>query len=202
MSNVRPLKGRLMRRLHIKLVATIVLCATPIAAWALWKPIRVLAPELAGVKFYVGRVCTDDPSKVAEALGLRREALSYVEQNAGGFRANPRMIFCTTPQCDRSFGFTGNVAYNFGSSGLVVSARGWHSYYVRHELIHCVQVERIGGFRMLLHTPTWLIEGMAYSMSQDPRRPLSEPWEGYRKKYEVWAGEAVPETLWKRAAEL
>ena len=117
-----------MRRLHIKLVATIVLCATPIAAWALWKPIRVLAPELAGVKCYVGRVCTDDPSKVAEALGLRREALSYVEQNAGGFRANPRMIFCTTPQCDRSFGFAGNAAYNFGSSGLVVSARGWHSY--------------------------------------------------------------------------
>lgn len=191
-----------MRHLPIKLVATLVLLATPIATWALWKPIRVLAPELAGVKCFASRVCTDDPSKIAEALALRREALLYVEQNAGSFKASPRMIFCTTAQCDHSFGFTGNAAYNFGSSGLVVSARGWHSYYVRHELIHCVQVERIGGFRMLLHTPTWLIEGMANSMSQDPRRPLREPWEGYRKRYEVWAAKAAPELLWKRAAEL
>ena len=63
-----------MRHLPIKLVATLVLLATPIATWALWKPIRVLAPELAGVKCFASRVCTDDPSKVAEASALRREA--------------------------------------------------------------------------------------------------------------------------------
>ena len=202
MSDVRPHKRYVVRRRPFKLVAAAVLLATPIATWALWKPIRVLAPELAGVKCFAGQVCTDDSSKLAEALALRQEAMLFVEQNAGAFKANPRMIFCTTPQCDRTFGFTGNAAYNLGASGLVVSARGWHSYYVRHELIHCVQVERIGGFRMLLHTPTWLIEGMAYSMSRDPRRPLSEPWEEYRKKYDVWAAEAPAEMLWKRASEL
>jgi hypothetical protein len=193
---------RLAVRRSVNITAVMILLASPFAAWALWKPIRVLAPELAGVRCYAGEVCTDDPSRVAEALSLRTEAIDFVERKAGRFEAMPRMIFCTTPRCDSSFGFTGNAAYNLGSSGLVIAARGWHSYYVRHELIHCVQVERIGGFRMLLHTPTWLVEGMAYSMSEDPRRPLTAPWEAYRKQYELWAAQAPPEMLWQRAAAL
>ena len=193
---------RITRRRSAALFAAAVLLALPFAAWALWKPIRVLAPEFAGVACYAGNVCTDDPTKVAEALSLRHEAIEFVNRRAGSFKASPRMVFCTMPRCDRSFGFSGNAAYNVGSAGIVVSGRGWHSYYVRHELIHCVQVERIGGFRMLFHTPTWLVEGMAYSMSEDPRRPLGEPWESYRRKYEVWAAEAPPEMLWQRASAL
>lgn len=193
---------QMKRRTAFKLVAAAIFLAAPVATWALWKPIRVLAPEFAGVKCYAGGVCTDDPSKVAEASALRQEAIEFVGRKVGGFKATPRMIFCTASRCDRSFGITSNAAYNFGASGLVVSARGWHPYYVRHELIHCVQVERLGGFRMLLRTPTWLIEGMAYSLSGDPRRPLSEPWESYRRVYELWAGQDPPEMLWKRAAEL
>ena len=191
---------RALRR-KFMFLAVAALVATPPTTWALWKPIRVLAPELAGVKCYSGNVCTDDPSKVSEALSLRENALHFVELKAGHFQANPRMIFCTTPQCDRSFGFTNNAAYNFGSSGLVVSSRGWQPYYIRHELIHCIQVERIGGFHMLFRTPTWLIEGMAYSMSEDPRRPLREPLESYRKEYELWAFQESSKTLWQRAAE-
>ena len=137
-----------------------------------------------------------------EALQLKIEAMSFVKAWAGEFDAAPRMIFCTTAECDRSFGFKGNAAYNMGATALVVASRGWKSYYVRHELIHCVQVERIGGFRMLLRTPYWLIEGMAYSASQDPRRPLQEPWESYRKSYEEWLQQGPPEALWSRAAAL
>ena len=54
---------------------------------------------------------------------------------------------------------------------------------------------------MLLHTPTWLIEGMAYSMSEDPRHPLQEPWESYRTKYEQWASHTPAEAVWVRAKE-
>jgi hypothetical protein len=175
---------------------------TPISLWAFWKPIRALAPEWAGVHCYEGGVCTDDPARVTEALLLQSEAMSFVKAWAGPFEATPRMIFCTTAACDRSFGFNGNVAYNFGAAALVVASRGWKSYFVRHELIHCVQVERIGGFRMLLRTPVWLIEGMAYSASQDPRSPLQEPWEGYRRQYEEWARQVSPESLWLKAAAL
>ena len=55
---------------------------------------------------------------------------------------------------------------------------------------------------MLFHTPTWLIEGMAYSLSEDPRRPLTEPWEAYRQQFEVWAIQGPPEELWRRAVAL
>ena len=188
-------------RRNLKLLAALAVLAAPIATWALWKPVRVFAPELAGVKCYEGSVCTDDPSRVAEARVLREEALQFVTLKAGAFVSAPRIIFCSTRHCEKSFGFTSNAAYNVGSSRLVVASRGWHPFYIRHELIHCVQVERIGGFRMLFHTPTWLIEGMAYSMSEDPRRPLTAPWEAYRTQFESWATEAPAEGLWQRAVE-
>ena len=186
----------------ITLYALLPLLLAPFAAWAFWKPIRTLAPEWAGLQCYTGDVCTDDPTRINEALSLKEEALQFVQRKAGTFIATPRMIFCTTPRCEKSFGFTGNAAYNFGSHALVVSGRGWYPYYIRHELIHCVQVERIGGIRMLFRTPTWLIEGMAYSMSEDPRRPLREPWERYRKEYDLWSSQPSSETIWQRAAKL
>jgi hypothetical protein len=189
-------------RHRLKYLALTILVAVPLGTWEFWKPIRALAPELAGMKCYAGKVCIDDPSKVKEALSLRREALQFVERKVGSFQADPRVIFCTMPSCERSFGFTSNAAYSLGTAGVVVSAHGWQPHYIRHELIHCVQVERIGGFRMLFRTPSWLIEGMAYSMSEDPRRPLGEPWEKYRNEYEQWALQASSDTLWQRAADL
>jgi hypothetical protein len=189
-------------RLGLKVIVGATVLAAPIATWSLWKPIRALAPELAGVKCYEGAVCTDAPNRVDEARELRNESLRFVTRKAGAFQAAPTMIFCSTIQCEKSFGFRGNAAYSLGASRLVVSSRGWLPFYVRHELIHCVQVERIGGFRMLLQTPTWLIEGMAYSLSEDPRRPLTEPWEAYRRQFEIWAAEGPPEELWQRAAAL
>ena len=175
---------------------------TPPSIWVFWKPIRALAPEWAGVTCYSGDVCTDDPSRVTEAVSLKVDAISFVKAWAGPFEAEPKMIFCTTESCEKNFGFKGNAAYNVGTNALVVASRGWKPFYVRHELIHCVQVERIGGFRMLLHTPTWLIEGMAYSASQDPRSPLPEPWETHRKRYDEWAKNIPADALWSHAASL
>jgi hypothetical protein len=173
---------------------------SPMAVWALWKPVRVMAPSLAGMTCHDGGVCIDDLSRLEEARRMRDEAVAHVEKVGGSLKSSPTAVFCSTTKCDEKFGIKGNLAYNFGSIGLVVSSRGWKSYIVRHELIHCLQVERIGGFRMLLNTPVWLVEGMAYSASEDPRRPLNEPWERYRKQYETWADGALPIALWQRAA--
>ncbi len=189
-------------RLRLKHIVTATILVAPIATWILWKPIRAPAPALAGVTCYDGGVCTDAPTRVDEARELRSESFRFVAQKVGAFQAAPTMIFCSTVQCEKSLGFRGNAAYNLGASRLVVSSRGWLPYYIRHELIHCVQVERIGGFRMLLHTPRWLIEGMAYSLSEDPRRPLAEPWESYRRQFEIWAAKGTPQQIWQRAAAL
>jgi hypothetical protein len=188
------------RRSLVSILGVIAILLAPPSIWAFFKPVRALAPEWAGVTCYPGGVCTDDPARASEALSLKVEAMSFVNAWAGPFEAEPRMIFCTTAACDRNFGFRGNAAYNVGATALVVATRGWKPYYIRHELIHCVQVERIGGFRMLLHTPAWLIEGMAYSASQDPRRPLQEPWETYRRQFEEWAQQVPAEALWSQAA--
>lgn len=192
----RPLKTTLFA------LAIASLLLTPLLLWTFWEPIRALKPEWVGVQCYEGDVCIDDSTKLHEALALRADAIEFVSGWAGNFDAKPRTVFCTTSACDRSFGFKGSAAYNVGARALVVASRGWKPYYIRHELIHCVQVERIGGFRMLLHTPTWLIEGMAYSASHDPRRPLQEPWEAYRRTFEEWSSKVPPIELWSRAAAL
>ena len=147
-------------------------------------------------------MCVDDQTRLTEATALRQQASEFVERAVGKVDRAPQVIFCTTSECERWFGFKGNAAYSLGNRAVVVASRGWKPYFVQHELIHCVQVERIGGIRMWLSTPTWLIEGMAYSLSGDPRRPLQAPWERYRSQYEEWATQGAGKELWSRARAL
>ena len=114
----------------------------------------------------------------------------------------PRLVFCSTQACAKSFGFTSNSAYNVGTVGVVVGPRGWKPYFLRHELIHHVQMERLGTWHAWLFTPTWLLEGMAYSMSQDPRHPLPEPLESYRARFVARGRSIKGENMWAAAAEL
>lgn len=186
----------------VKILLPLALVAIPAGAWFLFKPIRALVPELANVRCYQGGVCVDDPVRLAEAQALRTQASAFVEHAVGSVEHEPKVIFCATATCERWFGFNGNTAYSLGNRAVVVSTHGWQRHFIQHELIHCVQVERIGGLRMWLSTPTWFIEGMAYSMSEDPRRPLMEPWEEYRARYERWAAGASIKELWSLAKHM
>ena len=47
--------------------------------------------------------------------------------------------------------------------------------------------------------PAWFVEGMAYSLSQDPRDPLAEPFQGYRKAFRDWYATRSSRTLWSDA---
>jgi len=58
-----------------RLVVGALLLAAPIAAWALVKPLRVLAPQLEGLACDEW-VCIDDASRRAEAKRLYRDALN------------------------------------------------------------------------------------------------------------------------------
>ena len=184
-----------------KRIAPIVLLALPVAAWAFIKPVRVLAPELAGVTCH-GKVCVDDLSRLAEATSLYVEAVRYVQDSVGAFQGAPRAVFCSTQPCSKSFGFTSNDAYNFGTVCIVISHRGWRPYFVRHELIHHLQNERLGSLRTVLFKPIWFREGMAYSLSQDPRRSLPEPLQSYRSEFEVWFRQIGISGLWQEAERL
>jgi len=185
----------------LKRIFAFALLVAPLAAWAFVKPIRVLAPTLAGVTC-VGNVCVDDLSRLPEAQRLAGEAIEFVQSNIGKLQEAPRMIFCSGRECSKSFGFTYDGAYNVGTYGLVISYRGWHPYFVRHELIHHLQNERLGSLNAWIFKPNWFKEGMAYSLSQDPRRPLPEALESYCLRYEAWAKGIVPKNIWAEAEHL
>jgi hypothetical protein len=158
----------------------------PLVLWAFFKPMRVVAPELAGVICVNESICVDDLRRADEATKLYAEAVSFVEASVGRLDSRPRAIFCSSFECSKSFGFGSNSAYNVETWGVVVSYRGRKDYYVRHELIRHLQNEHLGSMNAWIHTPKWFLEGMAYSLSEDPRKPLSEPLQSYRARYEEW----------------
>jgi len=189
------------KRIVLKRIALIALLTLPLAAWAFIKPVRVLAPELVGLTCQ-GRVCVDDLSRLAEASALFQGAVQFVQVNVGELETLPRAVFCSTQACSESFGFASVNAYNVGTFGIVVSHRGWRPYLVRHELIHHLQSEHLGSLRTRLFKPTWFREGMAYSLSQDPRRPLPQPLQGYRSAFETWFKQIGKSQLWREAEGL
>ena len=111
-------------------------------------------------------------STVAEATRLRDEALSFVSANAGPIDQPPHVLFCSSEECFTRFGNPAVAAsYFWGLDTLLINDRGWQAYTLRHELIHHWQVEQFGAVQAS-RLPRWYIEGMAYSISQDPRDPL------------------------------
>ncbi len=186
--------------MRIWLVASIVV-AVLAGVWLGVKPVRLLLPCFNGVRC-AGQVCTDDPSRYAEAARLYAQALRDVASEVAPIARPPRAVFCATQACFESFGFGRSAAETVGTFGIVVAPRGWAPHYVRHELIHHLQNERLGNLRARLVTPRWFIEGMAYALSRDPRPQLSEPWESYRTRFEAWRRGVGPGRFWAEAAKL
>ena len=189
-------------RLPLPALVLATLSALPLVTWAAFKPIRVLAPQLAGVQCPDSSICVDDLTKLDHARALRDESVGFVESRVGKLSNIPKYIFCSSDECAKSFGFTSNAAYHVGTFGIVIGPRGWHAHFARHELIHHLQMENIGSLHALMFTPTWFIEGMAYSLSEDPRRPLPQPLEEWRSQFESWYPTVSQQDLWARALAL
>ena len=113
----------------------------------------------------------------------------------------PRIIFCDSKACFQSFGFHRAAANTVGISGIVIGPRGWKDCYIRHEMIHHLQAERLGVLKQW-RSPTWFKEGMAYSLGQNPRENLPEPWQQYRSEFEKWYQSVGKERLWEEAQKL
>jgi hypothetical protein len=180
----------------------IVVAAAPAAVWMGVKPVRILAPGLTGVCCVGGTVWTDAPSRAVEASRLYGEALDAVEAEVGTIAGRPRIVFCATQPCYESFGVRRSAAVTFGTLGIVVSPRGWAPHYVRHELIHYLQSQHLGSLRTRFITPRWFIEGMAYSLSRDPRARSSEPSATDRARFDAWRRTVSADRFWIEAARL
>lgn len=185
----------------LKTIILIVLLFIPAASWVFYKPTRVLAPELTGVSCISDVICMEDVSRYEEASKLYDETFEFVNAMVDAIEKKPRAIFCSSQDCFKSFGFDRAAAHTVGSSGIVIGPRGWKDYYIRHEMIHHLQAERLGVFKQW-RSPGWFKEGMAYSMSRDPRSTLSEPWQRYRSEFETWLQSIGQERLWIEAGKL
>jgi hypothetical protein len=174
----------------------------PAVTWAVFKPIRVVAPEwVGGISCISAKICAEDVSRSGEAISLYRDAVNSVASAVGPFLDEPVVVFCATMDCARSFGFRKAAAIAIGKFGIVVGPRGWKPYYLRHEMIHHRQAEELGVLRQW-RSPEWFKEGMAYSLSEDPRQPLTEPWQQYRTEFETWYEGVGNGHLWEEARKL
>ncbi len=185
----------------LKRLAFLVFIVIPVAAWAVVKPVRVLAPELAGVVCIDESICLDEPSQAERAKLLYSEAMSFVNQTLVAVEGRPKVIFCFAQACADSFGLGVRSAVTFGTLGTVVGPRAWQPHYVRHELIHYIQGKRLGVLS-LLFKPSWFIEGMAYGLSQDPRAHLAEPFQSYRTEFLSWYATIDKSQIWLEAEKL
>jgi hypothetical protein len=182
---------------YLRLVLLSLLLLVPTAVLALYKPARVLFPETFGVSCNQ-TVCVDDASRRESATALYNAAKAHLEEQHGLVLGKPRIIFCSTKTCQHRFGLEKKAGYTLGTFGIVIAPRGWKEYYVAHELIHYWQAEKFGNLALMNGEP-WLIEGMAYALSNDPRKALHEPFESYRQRFREWhhlnAGVAIEKSV-------
>lgn len=163
-------------------LALLLLVVVPLAAWMLVKPVRVLAPQWLGMQCLTATVCVEDSGELERAAALHAQALAFVSTKLDTLRTPPTVIFCSTDRCADAFGLGARSAVTLGTWGTVVGPRAWKPYYLRHEMIHVLQAERLGVIALLLK-PAWFKEGMAYGLSEDPRESLNQPFEGWRAEF-------------------
>lgn len=150
-----------------------------------FKPSRILIPEINDVACVTKSICIDDLSRLQEAEDLLATAVLEMEQTLGQLQNYPKAVFCSRLACFNRFGFEQAAAAAVGRSGIVIGPRGWQPHYLKHELVHYWQAENIGVIRMLF-VDDWLIEGMAYALSSDPRSRLEQPWQSWREEFDAW----------------
>ncbi|MBN3817985.1 hypothetical protein G3N57_15815 [Paraburkholderia sp. Se-20369] len=192
-----------MKRKHLVIAAAASLViALPFAAFAFVKPLRVVAPALVpGVTCPTQDICIDDPAKLDGARQLYRDGQARAEAAVGHFRGTPRVVFCATRACADAFGLGPRAAAAVGNLGVVVAPRGWQTFFLAHELIHIRQAKVLGNVAVATR-PRWLIEGMAYSLSGDPRHPLTEPFESWRTQFDAWDATLGARSLWDAARDV
>lgn len=189
-----------MAHVSKRLLLVVLLCSVPVIAWAYIRPAKVLETFM-GVSCTSDEFCTDEPSRYMEASKLYANAFQFVASSIGPFNKKPLVVFCASERCYQSFGFKNASAESIGRFCIVVSPRGWKPYYIRHEMIHQLQTEQLGLFTMW-RKPKWFVEGMAYSLSEDPRPILAEPFQQYRSQFETWYRGVGKERLWDEARRL
>jgi len=184
----------------LKLLVVVFILICPALFWFLFKPIRLLAPELNGLFCQKEYLCIDNLDSLDSAMSLYDSSLLFVENNVGKINEKPLIIFCSTDVCSRSFGMGRRSAMQL-PIGIVISPRAWEKHYISHELIHQLQQQEFGALYSY-KKPKWYLEGMAYFLSNDPRNDLGHPLQDYRTEFQVWYKDVGKDNLWSAGKSL
>ena len=175
--------------------------AVPILFFAAFTPSRRLVPSIVGLDCDSQGICAESWQQLQRAQPLYEDSKQFVQGRLGRLEHPLHTIFCQSDWCASYFGLSGSKAQTTGLFGTVIGRDAWVPYLVRHELIHQIQNERMGIFR--LHSgPEWFLEGMAYSLSDDPRADLGVPWQEHRARFDSWYAATGSANLWAAAKVL
>lgn len=165
-------------------LAALIVLSTPTLALAFYKPSRALLPEAFGVQC-ADNLCLDDPAQRKPGARLVAEAKHRLRTQYGLTVEDPKIIICYTDTCRNTFGLGRRAGMTVGTFAIVIAPRGIERHYLAHELIHYWQAETFGNLVRWRGKP-WVIEGMAYALSDDPRAQLAPPFESYRQRFLRW----------------
>ncbi|WP_374602224.1 hypothetical protein [Arenimonas sp.] len=183
-----------MNRNRILVLAGALFAAlVPIGAWAFFKPVRIIAPQLNGVTC-VDSVCVDDMAALPAAQQLHSDARSNVARKLRPLRVPPRTVFCSTRACYESFGGIGR-GITVLHLGVVIPPESWQTYIVEHEFIHMLQAQELG-LRGRERTPAWFKEGMPFFVSAPPSFDLPDYARPLVGQYAAWERRVGRENVW------
>jgi hypothetical protein len=185
---------RRLRRTQMFALLTLLAALMPPLAWAVVKPLRILAPEWNGVSC-VGAVCVDRPQRLAEAQALYEAAHAAVASRLAPLRGRPLTVFCSTRTCYHAFGGGMERGMALFDLGIILAPDSWVPHIVEHELIHMLQSERIGLYQRL-RAPAWYVEGMAFTLSEPPAYDLPDYAQPLVAEYSVWEARVGRAAVW------
>ena len=184
----------------LKLAAFAFLVAAPAVAWAVFKPVRILAPALNGVTCS-GRVCVEDQSQLGRAQALQREGVEAVGRKLVALQQVPLTVFCSTRPCYRSFGGGLERGATLFNLGVILPPESWVAHIVEHEYIHMLQAQELGLLGRQ-KTPAWFKEGMPFLVSEPPEHDLPDYARPLVAEYQAWEQRVGRHNVWKVAADL
>ena len=189
---------KLSRALRFIMLALVL--AAPALAWAAFKPVRILAPELNGVTCR-GSVCVEKAAEFARAAQLQRDAVAEVGRKLVPLENAPLTVFCSTRQCYHSFGGGMERGATLFNWGVILPPESWVPHIVQHEYIHMLQAQQLG-LAGRQRTPAWFKEGMPFLVSEPPAYDLPAYARPLAARYQAWEQQVGRKGVWEAAAGL
>src|SRR5713226_4070659 len=152
---------------RVWVIVALLLCAgcSTVRGTKLWAPtwfeLEPIAPRV-----FVNKGMP--PAQRQLVLELVAESEQRLARYYGEVASTPKLFFCSTEACFRSFGGSTNRAKSFGDYGSLFSPRGTSIPILSHERSHVELYSRAGGFLTMRRVPSWFDEGLAVAVSEEP----------------------------------